>query len=155
LDWWTAGVNENSVLVRTSETRVSEDGAKPPLTPILDHVRCPDVVFASRTPAGVSRLGGIVLLAFEQSARWHALLACVFTDCSFGYCRPRDSVPRDHEKRRFSNDLASWADRPPPKDGSETARFRRNSTLWLGFLLLKRHRGKLTESVRNVACLPE
>gem|GEM_PF-5864432 len=54
-------------------------------TPILNRVRRPCVGFATGTPAGVSRVGGIILLAFS-SRHGHTLLACVFTDCSFGYC---------------------------------------------------------------------
>ena len=75
------------------------------VTPILDRVWRPSVVFATGTPEGVSRVGGIVVLAFSSRHR-HTLRGYAFTDCRFGYC------------------LVTWADRPPPKDGSESAPFR-------------------------------
>lgn len=65
-------------------------------TPIFDRVWRPGVVFASGTPAGVHRVGDIVVLALSSQHR-HTLLECAFTDCRFGYC------------------LVAWADRPPPK----------------------------------------
>jgi len=55
------------------------------VTPILDRVGRPSVVFATGTPAGVSRVGGIVVLAFSSQHR-HTLLECAFTDWPFGYC---------------------------------------------------------------------
>jgi hypothetical protein len=74
--------------------------------PPLTRGRRPGVGFATGTPAGVSGFGGIGARASSSRHR-HTLLECVFTDCSFGHY----PVTR--------------ADRPPPKDGSESAPFRR------------------------------
>ena len=84
-------------------------------TPILDRIGCPGVVLATGTPAGVSRVGGVVVLALSSRHR-HTLRACTFTDCPFGYCRPRDFVSRDHENRRFSNDLRRTVRNPLRSD---------------------------------------
>jgi hypothetical protein len=98
------------------------------VTPILDRVRHPSVVFATGMSAGVSRVGGIVMLAFSSRHR-HTLRECAFIDCPFGYC------------------LVTWADRPPPQDGSESAPFRPIPTLWLGGPSLKRQYLKLETGV--------
>ena len=45
------------------------------VTPILDRVLRPGVVFATGTPASVSRVGGIVMLALSSRQR-HTLQGC-------------------------------------------------------------------------------
>ncbi|GAA0271323.1 hypothetical protein GCM10009000_103920 [Halobacterium noricense] len=79
---------------------------QPAGTPILNRVWRPRVVLATGTPAGVNGVGGIVWFALSSRHVGTPVEDVAFTDCSFGYC------------------LVTWADRPPPKDGSESAPFR-------------------------------
>ena len=65
----------------------------------------PGVVLATGTPAGVSGLGGIFCVIFSSRHVPTLFWNVAFTDWSFGYCRPRDSVSRDHGNLRFPNDL--------------------------------------------------
>jgi len=82
------------------------------VTPIFDRVRRPSVVFATGTPAGVSRVGDIVSRALSSRHVGTPFEDMAFTDCPFGYY------------------LVTWADRPPPKDGPESAPFRPIPTIW-------------------------
>ena len=72
------------------------------VTPILDRVRRPSVGFATRTPAGVSGLGGILFRSLSSRHR-HTLLACAFTDCPLGYCLVMWADRPWFENRRFSS----------------------------------------------------
>ena len=99
------------------------------VTPILGRVWRPSVVFATGTPAGVSGLGGTFWVASSSRHVGTPFEDVSFTGCLFGYC------------------LVTWADRPPPKDGSESAPFRQIPTFRYGGLSLKHLRGKLTAAV--------
>jgi len=99
-------------------------------TPILDRVRRLGVVFATGTPAGVGRVGGTFWFASSSRHR-HTLLECTFTGCPFGHY------------------LVTWADRPPPEDGSESAPFRPIPILWSDCLSIKHFHGKLSAAVER------
>ena len=91
----------------------------------------PHVVFATGTPAGISGVGGIVSRALSSRHVGTPFEDVAFTACPFGYC------------------LVSWADRPPPQDGSESAPFRPIPTVGYG-CSCKRWRWKLDEGVQMV-----
>ena len=99
------------------------------VTPILGRVWRPGVVFATGTPAGVNGLGGTFWVASSSRHVGTPFEDVSFTGCPFGYC------------------LVTWADRPPPQDGSESAPFRPIPTFWYDSLSLKHLRGKLSPAL--------
>ena len=84
------------------------------VTPILGRIWRPSVVFATGTPAGVSGLGGTFWIASSSRHVGTPVEDVSFTGCPFGYC------------------LVTWADRPPPQDGSESAPLRSDRFLLSG-----------------------
>jgi len=97
------------------------------VTPILDRVRRSSVIFTTGTPAGVSRVGGIVMLAFSSrhGLFWNVRSPTALSDTAALRGRTR----------------------PPPKDGSESAPLRPIPILVQCSLSVKRHRRKLKPSI--------
>jgi len=94
------------------------------VTPILDRVGRPGVIFSTETLAGVSGLGVTFSSASSsrhvgtsfEDVRSPTTLPDITSLCGRTGRRPRDSVSRDHENLRFSNDLRRTVQNPLRSD---------------------------------------